>query len=72
MKSDYFYPHIGDRRTPRDWESDGSNTVGDRARDVARQLIAEHFPTRLNEATDIALRAAFDIKLPREVMGKSR
>ena len=70
MKSDYFYPHIGDRRTPRDWESDGSNTVGDRARDVARQLIAENFPAHVDDATDAGLRAAFDIRLPRHSMGK--
>ncbi|WP_300073343.1 trimethylamine methyltransferase family protein [uncultured Ruegeria sp.] len=71
MKSDYFYPHIGDRRTPRDWESDGSSTVGDRARDVARQLIAEHFPAHLDDARDAQLRAAFDIRLPRQAMSKS-
>jgi trimethylamine--corrinoid protein Co-methyltransferase len=71
MKSDYFYPHIGDRRTPRDWESDGSSTIGDRARDVARQLIAEHFPAHLDDARDTQLRAAFDIRLPRQAMSKS-
>lgn len=71
MKSDYFYPHIGDRRTPRDWESDGSSTIGDRARDVARQLIAEHFPAHLDDARDAQLRAAFDIRLPRQAMSKS-
>jgi trimethylamine--corrinoid protein Co-methyltransferase len=70
MKSDYFYPHIGDRRTPRDWESDGSSTVGERARDVARQLIAEHFPSHLDDERDAKLRAAFDIRLPRQSMGK--
>ncbi len=68
MKSDYFYPHIGDRRTPRDWEGDGSSTVGERAREVARRVIATHFPAHVDDEKDAQLPAQFDIRLPRRSM----
>lgn len=71
MTSDYCYPHIGDRRTPTDWENECASTVRERARTVARQLINEHFPTHLDNKKGAQLRAMFDIRLPRQTMGKS-
>ncbi|MEO1121708.1 MAG: trimethylamine methyltransferase family protein, partial [Pseudomonadota bacterium] len=69
MKSDYFYPHLGDRRSPWDWEADGARPVGDVARDKTRELLATHFPSHISDATDRVLRARFDIRLPRARMG---
>ncbi len=69
MKSDYFYPHLGDRRSPLDWEADGARPVGDVARDKTRALLATHFPSHISDATDRVLRARFDIRLPRARMG---
>ena len=71
MKSDYFYPHIGDRRTPREWQKDGARPVGDRARDRARELLARHFPDHISAAVDHAVRARFDIRLTRDKMGRT-
>ena len=70
MKSDYFYPHIGDRRTPREWEEDGARPVGDVARDKTREILAGHFPTHIDDATDRALRDAHDIRLSRAQIGR--
>lgn len=71
MKSDYFYPHIGDRRAPRDWEADGALTVADRARDEAREILATHYPTHISDDTDRDVRTRFDIRLSREKIGRS-
>ncbi|MBE1283358.1 MAG: methyltransferase [Rhodobacteraceae bacterium] len=71
MKSDYFYPHIGDRRAPRDWEADGSKPVGDVAREKARALLSSHFPGHIPDTTDQALRSAFDIRLSRKQIGRT-
>ena len=71
MKSDHFYPHLGDRRTPKEWHYDGSRPVGDIARDKARQLLAEHYPKHITDEQDRILREAFDIRLSREQIGRS-
>lgn len=71
MKSDYFYPHLGDRRTPREWEEDGSRPIGDVARDKARALMAEHFPRHIPDALDHDLRKRFNIRLSRAQIGRS-
>ena len=70
MKSDYFYPHIGDRRSPREWQEDGARPVGAAARDTAREILGAHFPQHVSDVTDRALRAAFDIRLSREQIGR--
>lgn len=71
MKSDYFYPHLGDRRTPREWEEDGARPIGDVARDKARDLLAQHFPAHIPDAMDRAIRDRFNIRIRRDQIGRS-
>ncbi|NOD64616.1 MULTISPECIES: trimethylamine methyltransferase family protein [unclassified Ruegeria] len=71
MKSDYFYPEIGDRRTPREWQEDGSQPVGDVAREKAREILSDHFPQHIPDDVDRALRTRFDIRLTRQQTGRS-
>ena len=63
MKSEYFYPLVGDRRTPAEWEEAGSHPVGDTARDTAREILANHFPGHLDSGVDRDIRKRFDIRL---------
>ena len=70
MKSDYFYPHLGDRRTPREWEDDGARPIGDVARDKTHALLAEHFPAHISDEMDRAIRERFQIRLSREQVGR--
>ncbi|WP_406645506.1 trimethylamine methyltransferase family protein [Aliisedimentitalea scapharcae] len=70
MKSDYFYPHLGDRRTPREWEEDGSRPIGDTARDKARELLASHFPAHISNEKDAELRDRFNICLSFAQIGR--
>ncbi|WP_170424216.1 trimethylamine methyltransferase family protein [Ruegeria arenilitoris] len=70
MKSDYFYPEIGDRRAPADWQDDGALRVGDVAREKTREILSTSFPDHLPDAVDQALRQQFDIRLTRAQMGR--
>ncbi|WP_298853186.1 trimethylamine methyltransferase family protein [uncultured Ruegeria sp.] len=71
MKSDYFYPDIGDRKTPREWQEDGSHPISDIARDRAREILSSHYPQHIPDNVDRALRARFDIRLLRHQIGRS-
>ncbi len=70
MKSDYFYPEIGDRRSPRDWQDSGAQRIGDVARAKAREILETHYPAHIPDQVDRALRAAFDIRLTRTQTGR--
>ncbi|MGI9372404.1 MAG: trimethylamine methyltransferase family protein [Hyphomicrobiales bacterium] len=71
MKSDYFYPHLGDRRTPRDWQEDGATTLHDRARKRAKEILATHHPAHISDVVDASIRANNTIVLSPKDMGKS-
>ena len=70
MKSDYFYPRVGDRRTPAEWQEDGGLTVGEVAKDKVRELLANHFPGHIPDEIDRALRNRFDLRLSRARIGR--
>ncbi|MGX9353721.1 trimethylamine methyltransferase family protein [Roseobacteraceae bacterium S113] len=70
MKSDYFYPEIGDRRAPREWQEDGAQRIGDVARDRTRSILGSYFPDHLPDDADRALREKFDIRLTRAQIGR--
>ena len=71
MKCDYFYPHIGDRRTPVEWQEDGGRSIGDVARDKTRDLLNNHYPGHIDDPKDTELRRLFDIRLSRKQIGRS-
>ncbi|NNE22558.1 MAG: trimethylamine methyltransferase [Rhizobiales bacterium] len=63
MKSDFLYPAIADRRTPDEWEADGSKDIRQTARDKAREILGTHFPDHIGPEMQAVLRAQFQIKL---------
>lgn len=65
MNSEYYYPHTGDRQRRADWEADGALDMGQRARVKARRLLNDHRPMPLPAGADEAIRARFEILLPR-------
>ncbi len=69
MDSEYVYPEVGDRTSQNAWEAAGSPDVRERARARAREILASHYPSTIDAATDRALRARFSIRLPRHAMG---
>lgn len=68
METEYLYPSLGDRRGLNEWLEAEPETIEERAEAVANQILAMHFPKHIDPATDQALRAAFDIKLPESRM----
>jgi trimethylamine--corrinoid protein Co-methyltransferase len=68
MHSDFIYPEIGDRRSIDEWEADGSRDIREVARDKARRILRQHYPSHLGAEIDGKLRAEHDIRLPKEAM----
>ncbi len=68
MQRDYYYPDLGDRTSPKEWNElnrpDLLETVGARRRDI----LARHYPQYLDSTLDQRIRETFDIRLPVEVM----
>ena len=68
MKSDYFYPLLGDRQTPSDWQDNGAPNLHTRAREWTRETLESYFPDYINDALDNDLRSEHDIVLTRSSM----
>ena len=68
MKTDYLYPEVADRRTPYEWEESGALDMRERARLVAREILAKHYPAYINAEQDRWLRERHQILLPAESM----
>ena len=64
MKSDYVYPTVADRRTPQEWENDGSMDIRQVANQRAQELLASYFPDHIEKELDLRIRDQFDIRLP--------
>ena len=64
MKTDYLYPQVADRRSPFEWEEDGALDMRERARIVARETLANHYPRYIDDRVDRRLRERHEILLP--------
>ena len=69
MQSEYIYPEVGDRASPKEWVEQGSTDVVDKARNRTADILGRHFPGHIDPALDAEIRERFAIKLPREAMG---
>ena len=70
MKTDYYYPQVGDRQTPAEWEAAGSEDVLSRAVDRTRTTLASHYPDHLTDAIDTLFRRDYPILLSRQQIGR--
>ena len=68
MQSEYIYPEIGDRASPKEWIEQGSTSVTQRARARTREVLSRHYPSHVPAEVDARIRDSFDIKLPRDIM----
>ena len=68
MQAEYVYPDVGDRASPKEWAEQGSSDIVERARRVARDILANHYPRHIDRALDERIREGFPVKLPAEVM----
>jgi trimethylamine--corrinoid protein Co-methyltransferase len=72
MQSEYVYPALGDRTSPKEWDERGKPDIVERAIERKNEILSGVFPRHVSGDIDARIRAAVDIKLPREAMsGKS-
>jgi trimethylamine--corrinoid protein Co-methyltransferase len=70
MQTEYFYPAVGDRFSPKEWNEKGKPDILSRAIAEKKRVLAEQFPRHVPRAIDDWLRARFaNIMLPRSSMG---
>jgi trimethylamine--corrinoid protein Co-methyltransferase len=68
MQTEYIYPAIGDRLSPKEWNEVGRPKIIDRAIDKVRDVLATHFPDHIPESVDQQIRAELPIRLARDRM----
>jgi trimethylamine--corrinoid protein Co-methyltransferase len=71
MQTEYFYPAVGDRFSPKEWNEKGRPDILQRAIAEKKRVLAERFPRHISRAMDDRLRTMFGdlIHLPRSQMG---
>jgi len=68
MQSEYLYPEIADRTSPKEWAEQGSTDMVQRATARLRGIMRGHYPEHVSEGVDAALRERFPVRLPRDHM----
>ncbi len=68
MGSEFLYPTLADRKSPEEWEENGSHDIRDKARERTRSILSSHYPTHIDPAVDKVLRERFPLQLPVEAM----
>jgi len=64
MEDDYVYPRIADRQTPDGWAESGALDMMTRARNRARDILAEPIRSNIDPVVEKMLRTRFDILVP--------
>lgn len=64
METDYVYPRLGDRTSPKEWAEKGKPDLILRARAKKEAILAEPSRAALDRDRDQAIRKRFPIKLP--------
>ena len=68
MQSDYAYPVIGDRTSPKEWVEYGSSSIYERAKKTVDNILGSHFPSHVSDDADTRIRAELPIRLDRKKM----
>ena len=68
MQTEYEYPAIGDRKSPKEWAEAERPVLTEVAHKRVQDILASHFPGHISDDVDAVLRAGHDIRLPRTDM----
>jgi trimethylamine---corrinoid protein Co-methyltransferase len=68
MQTEYLYPIVGDRASPKEWEEKGRPNILDKATRKLETILGSHYPTHVPKHIDDKIRAAFPVRLPRNMM----
>ena len=69
MQTEYVYPRLGDRTSPKEWLEIGRPDLVENAIKEKVRILSEHFPRHIDAATDAAVRAANNIHLSPGAVG---
>ena len=58
MQTEYVYPRLGDRTSPKEWLEIGRPDLIENAVKEKRRILDSHFPRHIDAATDAAVRKA--------------
>ncbi len=64
MQTDYLYPHIADRTSPKDWVERGKPDLLSKATARKEEILSQPSAARFDPVTDAAIRRRFRIHLP--------
>jgi trimethylamine--corrinoid protein Co-methyltransferase len=71
MQTEYIYPELGDRLSPKEWTEKGKPDIVDKAIREKKRILAQCFPRHLSKDMDDGIRAKFgNVLLPPEQMGR--
>jgi trimethylamine--corrinoid protein Co-methyltransferase len=68
MQSEYVYPAIASRLSPKEWEEMQKPDIVAEAGKRKNQILASHYPSYIPESIDNTLRQRFNICLPKAAM----
>ena len=68
MQSEYFYPELGNRMSPKEWAEAGNPGIIETATAKKEHILATHYPGYLARGVDEKIRARHNICLPREAL----
>jgi len=65
MQTEYVYPDISDRSSPKEWEENGKPNLLEQAIARKHQILAGPPPTHISEQLDVLLRQKYPVHLKR-------
>ncbi|MHC8508182.1 MAG: trimethylamine methyltransferase family protein [Rhodospirillales bacterium] len=68
MQSEYVYPTVFDRSSPKEWVELGRPNVVKKATEKVREIKSTHFPRHISDELDARIRGLADVKLDRAAM----
>ena len=68
MQTEYIYPAIGDRLSPKEWNEVGRPSLVRRATEKVAEVLGSHFPSHVSDEVDAAIRAELPIRFDRAKM----
>ncbi len=63
MQTEYIYPDVCDRLSPKEWKEKDKEVALDRAEAKVQDILTNHFPNPVPYAVDAGIRTKFPIKL---------
>lgn len=70
MQTEYIYPKIGNRMSPKEWDEAGRPDIIETAIARKKAILSDFHPRHIPVEVDEAIRARFPVRLPRSAMGR--